>query len=52
MVNQDFDTVPEVEHVDPNDPRTRNTASFATASTNGGFTMGAPYPTAKVHICV
>ena len=43
MVQKDFYTVPDVEYVDPNDPRTRSTASFATASTNGGHAMGAHY---------
>ena len=52
MVQKDFYTVPEVDHVDPNDPRTRNTASFATASTSGGFAMGTRYPTAVVHTWV
>lgn len=51
MIQKDFYTVPEVEHVDPNDPRTRNTASFAMTSTNG-FAMGARYPTAAVHTWV
>ena len=49
MVQKEFYTVPEVEYADPNDPRTRNTASFATASGNGGRAMGARYPTATVH---
>ena len=52
MIQKDFYTVPEVEYVDPNDPRTRNTASFATASGNGGSAMGARYPTAAVHTWV
>ena len=52
MVQKDFYTVPDVEYVDPNDPRTRSTASFATASTNGGHAMGAHYPTTAVHTWV
>ena len=51
MVQMEFYTVPEVEYVDQNDPRTRNAASFATASSNGRA-MGARYPNAAVHTWV
>ena len=52
MVQKECYTVPEVEYVDPNDPRTRNTASFATASLCGGRAMGVRYPNAAVHTWV
>ena len=52
MVQKEFYTVPDVEHVDTYDPRTRNTASFATTSSGGGRAMGARYPNAAVHTWV
>ena len=49
MVQKEFFTVPEVEQVTEDDPQTRNTASFATASSFGGRAMGARYPQPAVH---
>ena len=48
MVKKEFFTIPEVEVVDTHDPRTRNTASFSTASYNDLNILGAPHPNPAV----
>ena len=49
MVNKEFFTVPEVEDIDDNDPRTRNTASFASTPASGNSVRGARFPHPAVH---
>lgn len=48
MAAKEFFTIPEVEQIDPNDPRTRNTVSFATAAASGSHIRGARFPTPSV----
>ena len=49
MVNKEFFTIPEVETVDNNDPRTRNTASFSTTAASDSNPRGARFPSPAVH---
>ena len=48
MIKQDFFTIPDIETVEHNDLRTQNTASFATASSNGRQILGARFPNPAV----
>ena len=49
MVHKNFYTVPEIEVIDPNDPRTRNTASFASSQASGNSTRGTRLLQPAVH---
>ena len=49
MIQKEFFTTPEVEQVQEDDLRTRNTASFATTAASGTTTRGARYPHPAIH---
>ena len=44
MNENEFYTIPEIERVNPEDPQTRNTASFASAAGSGPTIVGARFP--------
>ena len=44
MTENDFYTIPEIERIHPEDPRTRNTASFSSAAGSGPTIVGARFP--------
>ena len=49
MIDKEFFTIPEVETVDNNDPRSRNTASFSTSAASGSNPRGTRFPSPAVH---